>query len=506
MSVPPQPESSRSPDEGARNATVAAGAASFGLGDLHPLAPASTSAGPGGLRARILQPWFLVILDSLVFLAFFVGFAYFRGEWQRLQTPIWFSAVACLGIVLLAISLIGAYDPRADMRSGRFTSEYIIGALLASVLGFGLVYVVLAFGGGTVGRATIGLTLVGFFVTGLVIRRRLHPTMRFDLNSVPFWVLGSGAMAQDLHGVLKRGRWDHPMRFFAVDGERAGQPLVNEAGAPVVESDLFGALASASGPLGGVIVAEDFSRIPAITQQRLVSLHFQGLQVLNLDSFYSRYWKYIPVAELTPAWALSDGFQLASNPIVDRTKRVIDLVIGGTLFTGGLILLPLIALIIRIESPGPIIFRQQRVGLLGKRFTVYKFRSMRTGSDKGDAYTRAGDKRVTRFGYFLRKSRLDELPQVWNVLKGEMSVIGPRAEWDKLVEKYEKIIPYYNFRHLVKPGITGWAQVNYPYGENERDAVEKLKYDLYYVRHYSLLLDFSIVLKTIYIMCGGKGQ
>jgi lipopolysaccharide/colanic/teichoic acid biosynthesis glycosyltransferase len=123
-----------------------------------------------------------------------------------------------------------------------------------------------------------------------------------------------------------------------------------------------------------------------------------------------------------------------------------------------------------------------------------------------DLYTRSDDRRVTRAGRWLRKLRLDELPQLWNVLKGDMSLIGPRAEWTKCVERYQKTVPFYHFRHLVKPGITGWAQVNYPYGESDEDTVEKLQYDLYYIRHYSLKLDAMIALKTVHTMLFGKGR
>ena len=131
---------------------------------------------------------------------------------------------------------------------------------------------------------------------------------------------------------------------------------------------------------------------------------------------------------------------------------------------------------------------------------------MRTNQESDDKYTQPGDTRITKVGNFLRLSRLDELPQLWNVLKGEMSLIGPRAEWDELVERYGNEIPCYHFRHLVKPGITGWAQVNYPYGANMEDTIRKLEYDLYYIRHFSFLLDAAIVLKTIHIMLFGKGR
>jgi lipopolysaccharide/colanic/teichoic acid biosynthesis glycosyltransferase len=185
----------------------------------------------------------------------------------------------------------------------------------------------------------------------------------------------------------------------------------------------------------------------------------------------------------------------------------------------------LIALVVLAKTGRPVIFRQERVGRDDEPFTIYKFRTMRhraagaelsvSGSQlsgtageesEEDIYTREGDPRLTGLGRVLRKFRLDELPQLWNVLRGEMSLIGPRAEWIKCVERYEKKIPFYHFRHLVKPGITGWAQVNYPYGESEEDAMEKLKYDLYYIRHYSLKLDAMIVLKTIHTMLFSKGR
>ncbi len=162
------------------------------------------------------------------------------------------------------------------------------------------------------------------------------------------------------------------------------------------------------------------------------------------------------------------------------------------------------------ENGRPAIFEQTRVGRDNEPFTVYKFRTMFARTDEAcgedDIYTRRNDPRITRIGSRLRKMRLDELPQLVNVFKGEMSLIGPRAEWIKCAERYEKTIPFYHFRHLVKPGITGWAQVNYPYGESDQDAIEKLKYDLYYIRNYSLKLDLMIVLKTIYTVLFGKGQ
>jgi lipopolysaccharide/colanic/teichoic acid biosynthesis glycosyltransferase len=189
-------------------------------------------------------------------------------------------------------------------------------------------------------------------------------------------------------------------------------------------------------------------------------------------------------------------------------KRLFDIVVSATALVICSPLFILAPLLIWAQDGAPVLFSQERVGRDGKRFILLKFRTMRLRGDQAhdDMYTRERDRRVTRVGRWLRKLRLDELPQLWNALRGDISLIGPRAEWSKCAERYEQAIPFYHFRHLVKPGITGWAQVNYPYGENDDDAVEKLKYDLYYIRHYSLKLDAMIVLKTLYTMLFGKGR
>jgi len=159
-----------------------------------------------------------------------------------------------------------------------------------------------------------------------------------------------------------------------------------------------------------------------------------------------------------------------------------------------------------LDDRGPVFFHQTRIGKNHEPFPIVKLRTMRVAASHGDRYTRPGDSRITRIGGFLRATRIDELPQLWSVLRGDMSLIGPRAEWDLLVADYEKQIPCYHFRHFVKPGITGWAQVNYPYGANLEDTIRKLEYDLYYIRRFSFMLDAAIVLKTIHIMIFGKGR
>ena len=208
-----------------------------------------------------------------------------------------------------------------------------------------------------------------------------------------------------------------------------------------------------------------------------------------------------------PLWALRQDFRLARDSSYRFFKRAIDLLLSAL----GLILLAPIfaacALAILGESGGPVFYRQHRVRRDRGTFTLHKFRTMHPAGDvRGHLYATDGDERITRVGYWLRRLRLDELPQLWNVLRGDMSLIGPRAEWTRCVEIYEREIPGYHLRHLVKPGITGWAQVNFTYGRSTSDAAEKLTYDLYYIKNYSLLLDASIVLKTLYVVLSFKGR
>jgi exopolysaccharide biosynthesis polyprenyl glycosylphosphotransferase len=176
----------------------------------------------------------------------------------------------------------------------------------------------------------------------------------------------------------------------------------------------------------------------------------------------------------------------------------------------GIMTLPVMlvaAIIVRLESPGPIIYSQDRVGENGKEFKVHKFRSMRNDAEKdGAKWAQVNDPRVTKFGNFMRKTRIDELPQLVNVLKGQMSFIGPRPERMVFIKELEKEIPYYNLRHMVKPGLTGWAQVMYPYGASVEDARRKLEYDLYYIKHHSLYLDMMIMFMTFKTVVFGKGR
>ena len=242
--------------------------------------------------------------------------------------------------------------------------------------------------------------------------------------------------------------------------------------------------------------------------KRLFELKINGLKVISYKEFNESIQKKIDINQINEEWLLeSNGFDILNNQSQRNTKRGLDIIIALILmvFTSPIALIT--AIVIKFESKGPIIFKQIRIGENGKKFKIYKFRSMRIHDEKKyPKYTLDNDDRITKFGKFMRKTRLDELPQLFCILKGTMSFVGPRPEWDILVNEYKEKIPYYNLRHMIKPGITGWAQVMYPYGECIEDAKRKLEYDLYYLKHQDLILDVLTIMKTAKIVIFGKGK
>jgi sugar transferase (PEP-CTERM system associated) len=239
--------------------------------------------------------------------------------------------------------------------------------------------------------------------------------------------------------------------------------------------------------------------------RELLQAKLSGVRVEEAATTYERITGKILLEDLKPSWFIfSDGCRAARGTRV--VKRAFDVILAliGLLCAAPLMLLTAIA--VRLDSPGPILYRQDRVGENGRVFTLCKFRSMRMDAERGTpVWARDGDDRVTRVGRFIRLTRLDELPQLWNVLRGDMSFVGPRPERPYFVEQLAAAIPFYTERHLVKPGVTGWAQVRYRYGSSVEDAMEKLQYDLYYIKHLSIVFDLTIVADTVKVILSGKG-
>jgi exopolysaccharide biosynthesis polyprenyl glycosylphosphotransferase len=243
--------------------------------------------------------------------------------------------------------------------------------------------------------------------------------------------------------------------------------------------------------------------------ESLVECQAKGVRVSWMPEFYERLYQKVPVEHLDRSWAL---YMIQNRPVFNRMalgiKRLLDLILLLFALPVFLIILIPVALAIRLESPGPIFYRQVRCGRAGDLFMIYKFRTMvaHAEHDGKARWASKGDPRITRVGQFLRKARLDELPQLFNVFRGEMSIIGPRPERPEFVEQLEEVIPFYRMRHLVKPGLTGWAQINYDYGNTVDDALVKLQYDFYYVRYWSIWLDLYILFRTVGVVLLLKGM
>jgi sugar transferase (PEP-CTERM system associated) len=318
-------------------------------------------------------------------------------------------------------------------------------------------------------------------------------------------ILGTGQIALDLAREISR-RNDLGMKL---------EGFVSTPGCGITGDSLFGFPV-----LGQVSAMEDIVRDKSVSRivvaledrrgalptRQLVTLRVQGLRVDDAPTALSALTGRIALRTVNPSWFLfTEGFHRSRWN--DLLKRVLDLTAG---IIGLLLSLPimlLVAIIVRLDSKGPVIYRQTRVGRQGKDFEVLKFRSMRVDAEKGTGaqWASENDPRTTRVGKFLRKYRFDELPQFVNVIRGEMSFVGPRPERPCFVNELAEKIPYYVERHSVRPGLTGWAQVQYPYGSSIEDAFNKLEYDLFYLKNMSLTFDLAIIAQTIRIVIGGRG-
>jgi sugar transferase (PEP-CTERM system associated) len=252
-----------------------------------------------------------------------------------------------------------------------------------------------------------------------------------------------------------------------------------------------------------VAMTDRRSKMPV---NELLELRLNGIRIEDGTTLLEKISGQIEVNELSPSWMIfGDGFRM--SPAHRTSRRVLSTLLALTLSILTLPLLPIIALVIKLSSPGPVLYRQKRVGRNGEVFHCYKFRTMRPDAeaDSGPTWASDDDPRVTRVGLFLRRARLDEIPQLWNVLRGDMAFVGPRPERPEFVEMLSRAIPYYHLRHLIPPGITGWAQINYGYGSSVQESKEKLQYDLYYIRNVSAMFDLMIVFDTARAVLVGRG-
>ncbi|HWQ15174.1 MAG TPA: sugar transferase [Roseiflexaceae bacterium] len=377
------------------------------------------------------------------------------------------------------------------------TSRAPAGGALPGALGEAGPLLRIAPAGAIAGSTALLLTWRAFYIRVLAgphTRRRLI-------------ILGAGAAGRAMSHIIRKSHntYYHIVGFIDDDPQKLRQPV---AGLPVLgphERLLATALAEQVDEIVIAVSAE----VRGSMFQAIMDCHEAGIAITPMPLLYERLTGRVAVEHIGSQWYVALPLQTPESRTAHSIlKRLIDLVVGLALGLAFVLLLPLIALAIRLDSPGPIFYRQERVGRHGRRFFVYKLRSMRADAERdGEAqWASRDDPRITRVGRWLRRARLDELPQVLNVIRGEMSLVGPRPERPQFIAQLQREIPFYRTRLAARPGLTGWAQINYGYGNTVEDALVKLQYDLFYLKHQSPWFDLIILLRTIVVVLRLRGQ
>lgn len=339
-----------------------------------------------------------------------------------------------------------------------------------------------------------------------LLYNRLIGTTKLQINVL---LLGNGAEMKELISIMNT----HPERGYRVraiiDPTRAIKPA-DYPGLDIYQNLSALRPAITTHKIQMVVVAADMQTNSEVLIE-LYQLLFWNVQMIDITSFYEMITGRIPPSSFSESWFLQNLAD-REKPMYDKIRRLTDYIVALVLFVVFAALFIPVAIIIRITSKGAAVYTQKRVGQYGNLFTIYKFRTMYALASDGSAepdgarFATKDDERVTPFGKFLRKTRLDELPQVINLIKGELTLIGPRPERPEIVQKLEEKMPYYSLRHIVKPGITGWAAINQHYTDSYETSLQKLQYDLYYIKNRSLLLDLSIILRTVNVVIRLMGQ
>ncbi|PLW81601.1 sugar transferase [Kineobactrum sediminis] len=451
--------------------------------------------------------YWLAILDMVLFIGacYLATWLYFLSAPALL--PDYINALplkAALfgGMTTLAMFSLGMYQPR--LREG--PNGIILrtaGAVLMMTVGMAVIYFFLP--GTQLWRGMFVYAAVIAFTSALITRLVFINTVELEQFKRKVLVLGSGQRAANIAARMRRNSDRRGFRIF-------GYVRFPEEESAVESPRIF----SLDQPLSAyvrehniqqIIVAldENSTELPA---EELIRCRTMGVEVMSIIDFFEQEAGKVLVNEAPAEWFIfADGFK--RKDIGSWVKRVFDIAAGFLLLTMTWPLMLLTVLAIKLEDgwKAPVIFRQKRVGLNGRVFEVMKFRSMTVNaeSDGKARWATANDARVTRVGHCIRKLRIDELPQIFNVMMGDMALVGPRPERPEFVRELSEQIPFFDKRHCVKPGITGWAQLNYPYGASVQDSMHKLEYDLYYVKNQSLFLDFLVLMQTAEVILFGKG-
>lgn len=432
--------------------------------------------------SRLLSISILTVLDIAMFFLCF----YFSSQWVYDSPKVGSNAVIIIIelCTLLTVYLFGGYVIRRQLSFIHIPGQMSIAVLLAAILITVIGYVTKLYENDVYLWRTQFIVGMLCITVWLILSRTVLRVVIQKITDLPVWgVLGDkkqgGQIEKDMLAVYGEGTF----RYFTNLPKKI------------------------NGGLHGLVVLPD--AINNESAHQLLDMRMSGVRVFNVEEFYERFLFKVPLKFLRKSWfATSAEFSLLHHEVPLRVKRIIDVLLSVVMLVLSMPIMLFAALLVFLYDRGPVFYSQVRVGVNDQPFRLYKFRSMIPDAEKsGKAqWAQKKDNRITPVGNFLRLTRIDELPQLINVLRGDMSFIGPRPERPDFVVDLEQAIPFYQYRHAIKPGITGWAQVMYPYGASQEDAERKLEYDLYYIRNYSLMLDIYIVLRTIRVVLFGKGR
>jgi len=452
--------------------------------------------------------WLLAIIEGLiligsVYLAVYLRFLFESPDEIAKLGPVFLKSLIMSVVMLMIFVALGMYN--AESKWGEWShysiylASYFIGFIVLTVLFYVIPSLYL-------GRGILGLSLLIGFVGITLLRQLYFGLIDEGAKTKRVLVLGTGSRPANIMNLLET----HNSKRFSLAGFIAGQTealddqiysrsLVFSCDRPLLAH-------ARQNDVNEIVVGVRQRRNGTLNMAELLECRLEGINVIDLPSFFERETGKVLLDSVNPSWVVfSQGFNRGT--LKNVVKRGLDILASSALLLVFFPVMLVSAILIKLDSRGPVFYRQQRVGECGQIFDVIKFRSMTVDAEKDGTpqWAKKEDNRVTRVGKVIRKLRIDELPQIFNVLKGDMSFVGPRPERLFFVKQLAEQIPYYTARHSVKPGITGWAQIRYPYGSSVEDAKEKLQYDLYYAKNHSWFLDLIIIFETIQVVLFGKG-
>ena len=461
--------------------------------------------------SRVIIMWLLIIGDIIgLLLCFDLALTLRLSQSLDLRSPVLYALIA---VYLFGLYLTDTYKLNRQVSGVRLSERAILGILVTVTAVTCGIYITGLWGSAAiVGRGVLLISVGLFSVWALSSRMIADQWLKAHQQSSRFLVLGDknkvmafGEEHRKLNGRTEFVSFNDNFETDNFQGSNSPKTISNSLVLDTVDN-----LTSnwKQQYWSGILIDGAEGHLSRKMIRELMDMRLKGVYVYSLADFCEQFWQKIPPAYIQDDWfAFTSGFNILHNRIKAKLKQIIDILVAGVLLIVTLPITIPVAIAIKLSSQGPIFYSQVRTGLNGKKFRVYKFRSMCQNAEaQGIQWAKEKDPRVTTIGSFIRLTRIDELPQLWNVFKGEMSLVGPRPERPEFDIELREEIPYYDVRYLVKPGITGWAQVCYPYGASVEDAYQKVAYDLYYIKNYSLFLDIAIAFKTLRVVFLGKGR